>query len=122
MFSRFFIHRLVLAFVVSCVIALLGAIAIPSGLIAETPDITPPTVSVTGVWPGASAPVIGDNVGVPIEQQVNAVDDMLYLSSTSSDDGSIGVTVTFAVGVGVDMARCWCRTGWPRPSRCCRRS
>ena len=104
MFSRFFIHRPVFAFVVSIVIALLGAVAVPSLPIEETPDITPPTVSVTGMWPGASAPAIADNVAVPIEQQVNGVDDMLYLSSISSDDGSVGVTVTFEVGVDVDMA------------------
>ena len=104
MFSHFFIHRPVLALVISIVISLLGAVAVPSLPIEETPDITPPTVSVSGVWPGASAPVIADNVAVPIEQQVNGVDDMLYLSSTSSDDGSLGVTVTFEVGVDVDMA------------------
>lgn len=104
MFSRFFIHRPVFALVISIVISLLGAIAVPSLPIEETPDITPPTVSVSGVWPGASAPVIADNVAVPIEQQVNGVDDMLYLSSTSADDGSMGVTVTFEVGVDVDMA------------------
>ncbi len=104
MLSHFFIHRPVFALVISIVIALLGAVAVPSLPIEETPDITPPTVSVTGIWPGASAPVIADNVAVPIEQQVNGVDDMLYLSSTSSDDGSMGVTVTFEVGVDVDMA------------------
>ena len=104
MFSRFFIHRPVFAFVVSIVIALFGTVAVPSLPIEETPDITPPTVSVSGMWPGASAPAIADNVAVPIEQQVNGVDDMLYLSSVSADDGSVGVTVTFEVGVAVDMA------------------
>lgn len=103
-FSRFFIHRPVLALVISIVISLLGAVSIPGLPIEETPDITPPTVSVTGRWPGASAPVVADNVAVPIEQQVNGVDDMLYLSSSSSDDGSMGMTVTFEVGVDVDMA------------------
>ena len=115
MFSRFFIHRPVFAFAVSIVIALLGAVAVPSLPVEETPNITPPTVSVTGMWPGASAPVIADNVAVPIEQQVNGVDDMLYLSSISADDGSVGVTTTFEVGVDVDMATCSCaRVSLPR--------
>ena len=70
MLSRFFIDRPVFALVISIVIALLGAVAVPSLPIEETPDITPPTVSIIGIWPGASAPVIADNVAVPIEQQV----------------------------------------------------
>ena len=103
-FSRFFIHRPVFALVISIVISLLGVVAIPSLPIEETPDITPPTVSVSGIWPGASAPVVADNVALPIEQQVNGVDDLLYLSSTSSDDGTMAMTLTFEVGVDVDMA------------------
>ena len=104
MLSSFFIQRPVFALVISIVVSLLGAVAVPNLPIEETPDITPPTVSVSAAYPGASAPAIADNVAVPIEQQVNGVDDMIYLSSTSSDDGSMGVTVTFGVGVDVDMA------------------
>lgn len=104
MFARFFIHRPVFALASRSVISLLGAVAVPNLPIGETPDITPPTVSVNGIWPGASALVIADNVAVPIEQHVNGVDDMLYLSSSSADDGTMAVTVTFEVGVDVDMA------------------
>jgi len=104
MFSKIFIYRPVFAIVIAIVIALVGAISIPVLPIENTPDITPPTVEVATSYPGASAPVIAETVAVPIEQEVNGVDDMIYMMSKSSDDGSMNLTVTFEIGVDVDMA------------------
>lgn len=104
MFSKFFIHRPVFALVVSIFILIVGGITIPGLPIENTPNITPPTVEITAAYPGASAAVIADTVVAPIEEQVNGVEDMLYMSSKSADDGSATITVTFAVGTDIDMA------------------
>ena len=104
MFSRIFISRPVLALVIAIVISLLGLISIPVLPIENIPDITPPTVEVTTSYPGASAAVIAETVAVPIEQEINGVDNMIYMSSKSSDDGSMSLTVTFEIGVDIDMA------------------
>src|SRR5947208_15122463 len=86
--ARFFIDRPVLAWVISIVIVLLGAIAAALLPTAEYPDITPPTVEVTATYPGANAKVVADTVAAPIEQQVVGVEDMLYMTSYSNNDGS----------------------------------
>lgn len=104
MLSTFFINRPIFATVISIVIVLIGAITFPLLPIEKTPDITPPTVLVTARYPGANADVIAETVATPIEEQINGVDGMLYMSSQSSDDGTMTVTVTFKVGVDVDMA------------------
>ncbi len=104
MFSRFFIHRPIFASVISILILLIGVIAIPSMPIEQTPDITPPTVKVRGTYPGASANVIQGTVALPIEAEVNGVDDMIYMSSKSNADGTYELTITFAVGTDIDMA------------------
>ncbi len=104
MFSRIFISRPVFALVIAIVISLLGIISIPVLPIENTPDITPPTVEVSTSYPGASAPVIAETVAVPTEQEVNGVDNMIYMLSKSSDDGSMNLTVTFEIGVDIDMA------------------
>src|SRR5579872_5576157 len=105
MLARIFIDRPVLAWVISIVILLLGAIAAGFLPIAEYPDITPPTVRVTATYPGANARVVADTVAAPIEQQVVGVEGMLYMTSQSNNDGSYTLDVTFALGTDVNMAQ-----------------
>src|SRR4030088_754241 len=105
MLARFFIDRPVLAWVISVVIVLLGAIAAALLPIAEYPEITPPNVRVTANYPGANAQVVADTVAAPIEQQVAGVEGMLYMSSNSNNDGSYTLDVTFALGTDVNMAQ-----------------
>jgi multidrug efflux pump len=105
MLARFFIDRPVLAWVISIVIILLGAIAAGFLPVAEYPEITPPTVRVTANYPGANARVVADTVAAPIEQQVVGVEGMLYMSSQSGNDGSYTLDVTFALGTDVNMAQ-----------------
>jgi multidrug efflux pump len=105
MLARFFIDRPVLAWVISIVIILLGAVAAGFLPIAEYPDVTPPTVRVTANYPGANAQVVADTVAAPVEQQVNGVERMLYMSSQSNNDGSYTLDVTFEIGTDVDMAQ-----------------
>src|SRR5256714_7337456 len=105
MLARFFIDRPVLAWVISVVIILLGGIAAAFLPIAEYPDITPPTVQVTARYPGANAQVVADTVAAPIEQQVVGVEDMLYMSSQSNNDGSCSLDVSFELGTEVNMAQ-----------------
>lgn len=104
MFSRIFIERPRFAMVISIVLTLAGAIAIFSLPISLYPEITPPEVVVSAQYPGASAEVIAKTVGIPLEEEVNGVEDMLYMSS-SSEDSSYSLTVTFKVGVDPDMAQ-----------------
>src|SRR5436190_19404334 len=105
MLARFFIDRPVLAWVISVVIILLGAIAVGFLPVAEYPEITPPTVRVTAIYPGANAQVVADTVAAPIEQQVVGVEGMLYMSSQSGNDGSYTLDVTFELGTDVNMAQ-----------------
>ncbi len=104
MISRFFIHRPIFATVIAIVMVLVGAITIYTLPVAQFPDITPPTVQVTAVYPGASAETVAKTVGVPIEEQVNGVEGMLYMSSSSSSSGQYTLTITFEVGTDIDMA------------------
>ncbi len=104
MLSRFFIHRPIFASVISIVIVIAGLVSQSSLPIAKFPEITPPTVQVTCYYPGANAQVVSDTVAAPIEQEVNGVENMIYMSSVSSDDGSYTLTVTFEIGVDMDMA------------------
>ena len=102
--SRFFINRPIFAMVISIVIVIAGAVSQTSLPISKFPEITPPTVQVTAFYPGANAQVVAETVAAPIEQEVNGVEDMIYMSSVSADDGSYTLTVTFDIGVDMDMA------------------
>jgi multidrug efflux pump len=104
-FSRFFIDRPIFASVLSIVIALAGFVAIPTLPIAQYPQITPPSIIVSCTYPGASAQVVAESVAAPIEQQVNGVEDMIYMSSQSANDGSYSLTVTFKPGVDLNFAQ-----------------
>ncbi len=103
MFSTFFIKRPIFATVIAILMVIAGALCVFSLPIAQYPDITPPTVSVSATYPGANARTVAQAVGVPIEAQVNGVEGMLYMSSTSSD-GSYSLTITFANGTDLDQA------------------
>jgi multidrug efflux pump len=102
MIPHFFIDRPIFAAVLSIVITLTGAIALLSLPIAQYPEISPPSVQVSISYPGASAQVVADTVAAPIEQQVNGVEGMLYMSSQSGNDGSYTLTVTFDVGADLN--------------------
>ncbi|MCZ6476893.1 MAG: efflux RND transporter permease subunit, partial [Gemmatimonadetes bacterium] len=104
MFSRIFIYRPVFAMVISIVIVILGLISIPTLPVESMPNITPPTVEVTTNFPGASAQVVEQTVALPIEQEVNGVEDMIYMSSKSTAAGNMTLTVAFEIGTDVDMA------------------
>jgi len=104
MFSTFFIHRPIFATVLSILLVVAGLVALRGLPVEEYPTITPPTVVVRASYPGANASTIADMVGTPIEQQVNGVEGMLYMSSTSSSTGSYQLTITFEVGTDLDMA------------------
>ncbi|MFM9114642.1 MAG: efflux RND transporter permease subunit [Planctomycetota bacterium] len=105
MFARFFIDRPIFAAVLSIIITLSGGIALVTLPVTQYPEITPPTVEVSAIYPGANATVIADTVAAPIEQQVNGVEDMLYMSSRSTNDGSYTLTVTFRPGTDLNLAQ-----------------
>lgn len=104
MFSAFFIERPRFAIVISIIAAIIGLISMSVIPISEYPNISPPQVVVSATYPGASGAVVADSVAAPIETQVNGVENMLYMSSTSSNSGSYSLTVTFAVGTDPDIA------------------
>ena len=104
MFSKFFIDRPIFATVLAIVMVFAGLLTIKSLPVAQYPDITPPTVSVMASYPGANAETVARTVGVPIEEQVNGVENMLYMSSNSGSDGSYMLTITFELGTDVDQA------------------
>src|SRR5713101_5412028 len=105
MISRFFIDRPIFAAVLSIVITLAGGISVFTLPLAQFPPVSPPTVQVTCTYPGASAREVADAVAAPIEQQVNGVEGMMYMSSQCTNDGSYSLTVTFKPGTDLNIAQ-----------------
>ena len=102
---HFFIDRPIFASVLSIIILIIGAIAQRALPVAEYPEIAPPTVNITATYPGASAQIISETVATPIEQEVNGVDDMLYIVSQSTGDGRLSINVVFKPGTNIDQAQ-----------------
>src|SRR6218665_3578630 len=103
MFKRF-IERPVLSTVVSILLALLGILSLFSLPVTLFPDIAPPTVQVTATYPGANAEVVSRAVATPIEEAINGVEDMTYMTSTASNDGTLAINVYFKLGTNPDLA------------------
>lgn len=104
MFSRFFIDRPIFATVLAILMILIGIVTVSTLPIAQYPNISPPTVQVSASYPGANAKTVAEAIGVPIEQCVNGVEGMLYMSSNSGSDGSYNLTITFRNGIDLDDA------------------
>ena len=104
-FSHFFIGRPVFAAVLSIVIVIVGSISLVELPVAQYPEIVPPTIQVTASYPGANATVVADTVASPIEQEVNGVENMLYMSSQCTNDGQMTLTITFKLGTNLDTAQ-----------------
>src|ERR1700753_494141 len=105
MFSRFFIERPVLSNVLAMVFVLIGLVSLLKLPVSQYPNVVPPTISVTTKYPGASPKTVMDTVALPIEQQVNGVQGMLYMQSTSASDGSYTLIVTFQIGTDLNFAQ-----------------
>ncbi len=104
-FTNFFIDRPIFAAVLSILIVLVGGLALLGLPIAQYPEIAPPTVVVTTTYPGANAQVVAETVATPIEQEVNGVEDMLYMSSQSTNSGVMALTITFKPGTNLDKSQ-----------------
>ena len=105
MIARFFVDRPIFATVISVIFVLAGGVAVFTLPVAQYPDVTPPTVQVSAVYPGANAQTVRDTVAAPIEEQVSGVEGMMYMSSRCTNDGSYNLTVTFKLGTDSDMAQ-----------------
>ncbi len=104
-FTHFFVDRPIFAAVLSIFITLMGALADRSLPVSQYPEVAPPTVQVRAAYPGASAEVVADSVAAPLEQEINGVENMLYMHSQSTGDGNLSITITFALGTNLDDAQ-----------------
>ena len=104
-FSRFFIDRPIFAGVISILIVLVGLVAYPTLPVAQYPEIAPPTISITASYPGASAEVLADTVAAPLEQEINGVEDMIYMTSSSTGDGRMTLNLVFKLGTDLSDAQ-----------------
>jgi len=104
-FTHTFIDRPILATVLSVFVTLIGLGALAVLPVAQYPEIVPPTVQITAVYPGASAETVSRTVATPLEQQINGVENMLYMSSQSTGDGKLAITVTFRIGTDLNVAQ-----------------
>ncbi len=105
MISKFFIERPVLANVIAVLMLVIGGVSLYALPVAQYPDVVPPTIQVTTSYPGASARTVVDTVALPIEQQVNGVEGMIYMQSYAGADGSYTLTVTFKIGTDINFAQ-----------------
>ena len=104
-FAHFFIDRPIFASVLSILIVLVGGLALIALPVAQYPEIAPPTVVISATYAGANAKVVAETVATPIEQEVNGVEDMLYMSSQSTNSGNMALTITFKPGTNLDKAQ-----------------
>ena len=104
-FAHFFIDRPIFATVLSVIMTIIGAVAYFTLPVAQYPEIAPPTIQITASYPGASAETVSDTVAAPIEQAINGVEDMLYITSQATGDGRLAITVTFKLGTDLDQAQ-----------------
>jgi multidrug efflux pump subunit AcrB len=104
-FGHFFVERPIFASVISIVLMIVGGVALLSLPVAQYPEIAPPTIVVAATYPGANAETIAETVASPIEQEVNGVEGMIYMTSQATGDGALSITVTFAPGTDLDNAQ-----------------
>lgn len=104
-FAHFFVERPIFASVLSVALMIVGGVAYLRLPVAQYPEIAPPTITVSAIFPGASAEIVAATVAAPLEQEINGVDGAIYMSSNSTENGSLSISVTFAIGTNLDQAQ-----------------